>query len=246
MLPEQAMRNPRLIRAKSAALAERRRHGQPRPGAKPNGRLPLAARRERILAMAGDFFAEYGLTAQTRALADACGISQRLLYRCFPSKGALIQEVYRRDIAGPFQAAWLARLEDRSRPVAERLNEFYREYYGAVLTRRWLRLFLYASLAEIDMAPTYIAEVITRMLETIVAEACAERGVRAPARRELRHELGWLLHGAVSHLAIRRHVYRNTNPTPVEAVIAMHVELFLAGLAQALPASAPRAAQVVD
>ncbi|OGA42229.1 MAG: TetR family transcriptional regulator [Betaproteobacteria bacterium RIFCSPLOWO2_12_FULL_68_19] len=240
------MRSPTLIKAKSEVLADRRRNSRPRRSAKSNGRIPLRERRERILAMASEFFAEYGLTAQTRALADACGISQRLLYRCFPSKGALIHEVYRRDIAGPFQATWLARLEDRSRPVAERLNEFYRDYYEAVLTRRWLRLFLYASLAEIDMAPSYIAEVITRMLEIIVAEACAERGVRPPAQRALKHELGWLLHGAVSHLAIRRHIYANSNPTPVEDVIAMHVQLFLAGLAAALPARSAARAQVVD
>lgn len=239
------MRSPLLIKAKSALLADKRRNNKPKRRGKNKGRMPLRERRERILAMASEFFAEYGLTAQTRALADACGISQRLLYRCFPSKGALIHEVYRRDIAGPFQATWLARLEDRSRPVAERLNEFYREYYEAVLTRRWLRLFLYASLAEIDMAPSYIAEVITRMLETIVEEACFERRVRPPAQRELRHELGWLLHGAVSHLAIRRHIYANTNPTPIEAVIAMHVELFLAGLGAALPARTARR-QVVD
>jgi AcrR family transcriptional regulator len=231
-----AMESPALIKAKSELLAERRRNGKKRLARKRTSRIPLRERKELILSQASEFFAEYGLTAQTRALADACGISQRLLYRCFPSKGALIQEVYRRDIAGPFQATWLVRLEDRSRPVEERLNEFYREYYDAVLTRRWLRLFLYASLAEIDMAPTYIAEVITRMLEVIVDESCAERGVRAPARRALKHELGWLLHGAVSHLAIRRHIYANTNPTPVEQVIALHVRVFLAGLG----------AQVVD
>lgn len=236
------MRSPELIKAKSQLLADRRRNGKKKLPRKANGRVSLQERRELILHQASEFFAEYGLTAQTRALADACGISQRLLYRCFPSKGALIQEVYRRDIAGPFQAAWLARLEDRSRPVAERLKEFYRDYYDAVLTRRWLRLFLYASLAEIDMAPSYIAEVITRMLEVIVAEACAERGVRPPASRHVRHELGWLLHGAVSHLAIRRHIYANTNPTPVEDVIGMHVELFLAGVGAALPAKGLRAA----
>lgn len=224
------MRSPALIKAKSALLADRRRNGRKKLPRKRNGRIPLHERKELILNQASEFFAEYGLTAQTRALADACGISQRLLYRCFPSKGALIEEVYRRDIAGPFQATWLARLEDRSRPVEERLNEFYREYYNAVLTRRWLRLFLYASLAEIDMAPTYIAQVITRMLEVIVDESCAERGVRTPARRALKHELGWLLHGAVSHLAIRRHIYANTNPTPVEKVIALQVRVFLAGL----------------
>lgn len=224
------MQSPLLMKAKSAALAGRR--GKP-PRKRAGGRgerLSLAARREHILETAGEFFAEYGLTAQTRALAHACGISQRLLYRCFPSKGALIQEVYRRDIAGPFRATWLARLEDRSRPMAERLNEFYREYYDAVLTRRWLRLFLYASLAEIDMAPTYIAEVITRMLEVIVDEACAEQGVAPPRNRALKHELGWLLHGAVSHLAIRRHIYGNRNPTPHDAVIARYVALFLAGV----------------
>ena len=229
------MRSPALIKAKSEALADRRRHAPPRRGAKGNARLPLRERRELILAQAGEFFAEYGLTAQTRALADACGISQRLLYRCFPSKGALIQEVYRRDIAGPFQAAWLARLEDRGRPIGERLTEFYRAYYDAVLTRRWLRLFLYASLAEIDMAPTYIAEVLVRMLEVVVAEACAALGVRPPPSRAQKHELGWILHGAVSHLAIRRHIYANTNPTPVDEVIALQARVFLAGLAATLP-----------
>lgn len=240
------MRSPTVMKAKSEALADRRRNKKPKRRGKNGGRIPLAERRSRILEMAGEFFAEYGLTAQTRALAEACGISQRLLYRCFPSKGALIQEVYRRDIAGPFNATWLARLEDRSRPVAERLGEFYSEYYRAVLTRRWLRLFLYASLAEIDMAPTYIAEVITRMLEVIVAEACAERGVQPPADPARRHELGWMLHGAVSHLAIRRHIYGNTNATPVDEVLAMQVKLFLAGLAAALPARSRLAPQVVD
>jgi len=240
------MRSPSVMKAKSEALADKRRNHKPGRRGRNGGRISLHERRERILAMAGEFFAEYGLTAQTRALAEACGISQRLLYRCFPSKGALIQEVYRRDIAGPFNATWLARLEDRSRPVSERLKEFYADYYRAVLTRRWLRLFLYASLAEIDMAPSYIAEVITRMLEVIVAEACAGRGLEPPAEASRRHELGWMLHGAVSHLAIRRHIYGNANPTPVDEVLAMHVELFLAGIAAALPARRRSELQVVD
>jgi AcrR family transcriptional regulator len=230
-----AMRSPLHMKAKSELLADSRRNGERKLPGKKNGRIPLRERRELILAQAGEFFAEYGLTAQTRALADACGISQRLLYRCFPSKGALIQEVYRRDIAGPFQATWLARLEDRAHPIEERLTEFYRAYYDAVLTRRWLRLFLYASLAEIDMAPTYIAEVLTRMLEVVVAEACGALGVRAPVSRAQKHELGWILHGAVSHLAIRRHIYANTNPTPVEDAIALQVRIFLAGLERVQP-----------
>ena len=54
-------------------------------------RMAPAERKAMILARAIDFFAEYGLTAQTRALAAACGVAQRLLYRYFPSKAALLE-----------------------------------------------------------------------------------------------------------------------------------------------------------
>ena len=91
-------------------------------------RLPFAERRRRILDEAAAFFAEYGLTAQTRHLAEACGISQRLLYHFFPTKAALIREVYDDAILGPFKAVWLAQLRDRSQPMEARLTAFYQDY----------------------------------------------------------------------------------------------------------------------
>jgi AcrR family transcriptional regulator len=191
-------------------------------------------RRAQILSKAVELFAEYGLTAQTRALAAACGVSQRLLYRFFPTKAALVEEVYNSEIVGPFKAAWFVQLRDRRKTVEQRLNEFYREYYAGVLKRRWLRLFLYASLAEVDIAPTYIAEIITHMLELIVEEAAHELALHLPPEPGARHELGWTLHGAVSHLAIRRHIYHNVNPVPADDVISMYVRAFLAGLPAAL------------
>ncbi|MGE5171560.1 MAG: TetR/AcrR family transcriptional regulator [Rudaea sp.] len=224
------------MRAKSQLLAEQlnRSRKRARRRRRITPRLPHAERRAQILAKAADLFAEYGLTAQTRALADACGVSQRLLYRFFPTKAALVDEVYKSEIVGPFRAAWFVQLADRSRTMEDRLTAFYREYYAGVLKRRWLRLFLYASLAEVDMAPHYIAEIITRMLELIMAEAAHERGLRLPRDKTRCHELAWTLHGAVSHLAIRRHVYRSDNPVPVDDVIAMYVRGFLAGLPAAL------------
>jgi AcrR family transcriptional regulator len=224
------------MRAKSQLLAEElnRRRRRRRGVQRGTPRLPHAERRAQILAKAVELFAEYGLTAQTRALADACGVSQRLLYRFFPTKAALVDEVYRSEIVGPFKAAWFVQLGDRSRTIEERLVHFYREYYAGVLKRRWLRLFLYASLAEVDMAPHYIAEIITRMLELIVEEVAYERKLRLPRQKAQCHELAWTLHGAVSHLAIRRHVYRNDNPMPADDVIAMYVRAFLGGLPAAL------------
>ena len=145
-------------------------------------RMAPAERKAMILARAIDFFAEYGLTAQTRALAAACGVAQRLLYRYFPSKAALLDEVYHEAIVSPFKAVWLVQLKDRTRPIETRLVDFYRAYYSTVLTRKWLRLFLYASLAEAKMAPDYNDAIVHELLETIVAETARALKVGAARR----------------------------------------------------------------
>ena len=223
------------MKAKSAVLSSRRPPAADQPAAdkaakgkrRPTTRLPAEERRAQIQAKAFEFFSEYGLTAQTRALAEACGVSQRLLYSAFPNKAALINAVYEAEIAGPFKAIWFVQLRDRRIPLAERLNTFYREYYETILTRRWLRLFLYASLAEVEIAPTYIAAIIRTLLQTIVEEAAFDCSLEAPSDPALAQEIGWVLHGNISHLAIRRHVYGDGTSMPVRNVISMHVAAFL-------------------
>lgn len=227
------------MKAKSDLLASKRQVATDKPAGRKRRattRMPAAERRAQILAKAFDFFSEYGLTAQTRALAEACGVSQRLLYSVFPNKAALINAVYEAEIAGPFKAVWFVQLRDRSVPLAERLNVFYREYYDTILTRRWLRLFLYASLAEVEIAPTYIAAIIRNLLMTIVEEAAADAGLKAPTDPSIKQEIGWVLHGNISHLAIRRHIYRDGTSIDVHQVIALHVAAFLATIPAVLHA----------
>ncbi len=207
--------------------------------AKTGVRMPRAERREQILTHAADFFAEYGLTGQTRELATACGISQRLLYRFFPTKAALQAEVYARTILGPFEGAWLGNLTDRKLPIKQRLTDFYGNYYDKVLTRRWLRLFLYSSLAEGDMAPNYISAILVQLLETIVDEACFELKLEPPGEQDFKRELGWNLHGTISHLAIRRHIYHGPHTVPHARMIKAHVTSFVAGLPVVLEESNP-------
>lgn len=201
----------------------------------PPRRLPRTERQALVLAKAAEYFAEHGLNAQTRAIAEACGVSQRLLYSLFPSKAALIEEVYNREIAGLFKAVWFVKLKDRSVPLEERLISFYRDYYESLLTRRWLRLFLFSSLAGLRMAPTYTDAIVTHALEIVVAEAAHDVGRSVPANIDELTEIGWTLHGAVSHLAIRRRIYSNENTTPPEQVIAMNVRAFLAAMPSLLP-----------
>ncbi len=234
------------MKAKSAVLAAARHEPPARAKSakrRPTVRMSAGERRERILEKAFEFFAEYGLTAQTRGLAEACGVSQRLLYSQFPNKEAMLAAVYDANIAGPFKAIWFVHLRDRSKPLEQRLLDFYGEYFETILTRRWLRLFLYSSLAEVEMASNYIGAIIRTLLETVVEEAAAEANLRVPADRALIAELGWALHGNVSHLAIRRHIYHDQTAMPVQQVIALHVTTFLAGvrvLLAAKPASAKR------
>jgi AcrR family transcriptional regulator len=201
-------------------------------------RMPALERRDQILKKAFEFFSEYGLTAQTRALAEHCGISQRLLYSVFPNKSALIKAVYETAIAGVFKAAWFVQLRDRSKSMEQRLNDFYCEYYDTVLTRSWMRLFLYASLAEVEMAPTYIASIIRHLLDTVMEEALQEAGLETPNDKALVQEICWILHGAVSHLAIRRHIYHDQTALAVEKVIALQIKSFLAGLKNTLDSRA--------
>lgn len=230
------------MKAKSATLTAARQRSAGKPPAegkrRPTARMPAAQRRAQIQAKAFEFFSEYGLTAQTRALAEACGVSQRLLYSAFPNKSALINAVYEAEIAGPFKAIWFVQLRDRSVPLVERLNAFYREYYDTILTRRWLRLFLYASLAEVEIAPTYISAIIRTLLQTIVEEAAFDCGQPMPANPALVQEIGWILHGNISHLAIRRHVYGDGTSIEVPRVIELHVQAFLATLPAVLAAEA--------
>jgi hypothetical protein len=64
----------------------------------------------------------------------------------------------------------------------------------------------------------------------VVEEAAAEAGLELPSDRALIQELGWALHGNVSHLAIRRHIYHDQTAMPVDQVLALHVTTFLAGV----------------
>lgn len=222
------------MQAKSDLLATAKKptaKKAPKKSRRGTGRMPVAERRAQVLSKAYDFFAEYGLTAQTRALADACGISQRLLYSLFPNKAALLAAVYEAEIARPIKALWFPLLRDRQRTMEDRLNAFYKDYYQTILTRRWLRFFLYSSLAEVSVAPKYIAAIVTQLVELIVAETAHEAGLKVPEDDPaLVQEIGWILHGAVSHLAIRRQIYRDDRPVDAERAIELHVKLFVAGL----------------
>jgi len=192
--------------------------------------LPYDMRRAQILNKSIQFFADYGLTGQTRHLAAACGVSQRLLYRYFPNKAALLDEVYREAIAKPFNPSWLDELDRGGGPLRERLVTFYTRYAEEVLTRRWLRLFLYSSLAENPMAPAYTDTIVKKILNIVVSVAARDLGIEAPPRAIDRQRIGWMLHGAIVMAGIRVHVYGISTASAWHREIDQWVDTFLNGL----------------
>jgi AcrR family transcriptional regulator len=209
-------------------------------------RLSHDARKSLILERAADYLSENGFPVRTRRLAEAAGISQRLIYYFFASKSALIDEIYNNAIQGPFKAIWFADIADRSRPVDQRLRLFYRDYFRTLLTRRWTRLLIYSSFSEENMAPRYISLIIRRLLETIVEEVALEQQVTLPTDKPVIHEIGWVLHGAVSHLAIRRHLFHANLSVPEELVLDAQITSFLAGFRQMVEQICDAASGVVD
>src|SRR3954451_19979179 len=94
----------------------------------PRTRLSPQARQAMILEAAVEFFAERGFAAQTRELAARLDISEPLIYRYFPTKEALVHQVYLTVIESRWDEEWTRALRDRSTSLRERLVGFYTRY----------------------------------------------------------------------------------------------------------------------
>jgi hypothetical protein len=92
------------------------------------------------------------------------------------------------------------------------------------------------------MAPNYTSAVVIQLLKTIMTEAAHEQSVTLPVDTNLQHQIGWTLHGALSHYAIRRHLYRFDQTVAEDTVVAIHVAQFLGGFRAAVAAASGKTA----
>jgi AcrR family transcriptional regulator len=219
------------------------------PPAAPRTRLAPQARERMIVDGAVRFFAETGFSGQTRELSRRLAITQPLLYRYFPSKKALIDRVYREVFLGNWDAGWEDRLTDRSRPLRERLVEFYTGYVRVLFTPEWIRLYMYSGLAGIDFNRRYIARVERLLLRRIGAELRHEFGTARRANAALKPEeleMIWQLHGGIFYYGVRRFIYHAGTHVDPQKMLQGAVDVFLAagrhmfGPATAAPARAVR------
>ena len=202
-------------------------------------RLSPDDRRKEFVAKATEFFSEEGFGGGTRDLARRLGVTQPLLYRYFPSKDDLIKEVYRTVYLEPFDAGWDKLLADRSRPIRDRLQEFYSAYTEVIFTRKWLRIYLYSGLKGLDINRWYVGMVRDKILTRIIRECRHEAGLPAqskPTASEL--EMAWVFHSGIFYYGVRKYIYESPVLEDKEQMISDALDAFLAGFERVFGAAA--------
>lgn len=193
-------------------------------------RLPRKERERLIVDEAIRFFAEVGFEGQTRALAQRLGVTQPLLYRYFPDKESLIERVYLEVFEGGWDPAWEVALADRSRPLADRLHELYRNYTLVNFSYERVRLFMFAGLKDFAIGNRYLNFVHEHLFEPLAREIRFAAGLDPSAAiSEAELEVAAGLHGAVGYVGLRRWVYQTQVPVDVETAITALVDAFVTG-----------------
>src|SRR3954469_15876443 len=215
----------------------------PKPVRTKQKRLSPDERRREFVSKATEFFSEEGFAGGTRDLARRLGVTQPLLYRYFPSKDDLIKEVYRTVYLEPLDTGWEKLLADRSRPIRDRLQEFYNAYTDVIFTRKWLRIYLYSGLKGLDINRWYVGVVRDKILTLIIKECRHEAGLPAqskPSASEL--ELAWVFHSGIFYYGVRKYIYESPVLEDKEQMIRDALDVFLAGYEPVFgTAAAPRA-----
>jgi AcrR family transcriptional regulator len=193
-----------------------------RPSPKRGRRLAGRDRETEIVRGATAFFSERGFSGQTRDLATALGISIGLLYKHFPSKEALIDRVYDEVLTARWNPDWDRLLADRTRPITERLGEFYVSYGALLRDRDWVRIYLHSGLAGERIALRFIRRVVDTIFVRVIGELRHE--FAAPSLLEVpitesEIELMWSLHSSIFYLGVRRWVYMLPIPEDADAVV---------------------------
>jgi AcrR family transcriptional regulator len=205
--------------AEETAKPEQKR-SRPRSARKRN--LPAEERRRELLEAALDIFSEKGMSITIQELADRVKVTQPLVHRYFRTRADLIEGIRQKIQFAHWDPGWRLRLKDRTRPLRERILEFYASYLPHIYSARWYRGFWYAALNDSTFAEVFLARVHEELLYSIIGEARHTFGYPSleckPATpREI--ELVWGMHSTNVFIGIRRYVYH----APVSPDIATTV-----------------------
>ena len=189
-------------------------------------------RERNIIEKSIEYFSQHGFDASTRDVASYIGITQSLLYRYFASKQALIDRVYKEVFILTWKTEWETIIKNRTKPLRVRLVEYLDDYCNTILTRDWVRLFLFGALAETTINKDFIGRLHERIFMAILNEIYFDNNIALPRsdqNKRLDVEIVWGFHSSFFYIGVRRWVYNLPVPADLGPVIRARVGAFLDG-----------------
>ena len=196
-------------------------------------RMSTAERKRQILDRAIQFFAKHGIDGQLRNLTKELGVTHTLLYHYFPTKDALIQEVYKEVFESRWKPEWEDLLDDDSLTPEEKFNAFYLDYSNTVLTYDFVRILIFSGLSDHSISDRFFELLRSRLLPRLIRETrkyCGRPNTTKPTQRELEFLMG--LHGGIFYIGMRRWIYGQAiyaaeSPDTEQEIIRDRVQSYL-------------------
>ena len=134
--------------------------------------------RERLLEVASVVFAESGVDASLEDIARQAGVGIGTLYRHFPSRDALLEAVFRRNVD---QLADSADELLETMPAADALAEWMQRFVSYVASKRGLATHLKTVVSADSDLFAYSHQRMHESIHRLVHAAIAAGGIRADA-----------------------------------------------------------------
>ena len=196
-------------------------------------RMDSGERKRMIVEKAIEYFARNGFEGSTRDLAREIGVVQSLVYRYFPRKELLIDQVYEEVYLARWNPLWESDLRNRDVPFEARLKKYYLDYAQNVLRNDWVRILIFAGLKQEGINDRLFKLLHDSIFTTVIAEFHYAFPSPTPVdrdKRELELELVWSLHAAIFYISMRKWVYKTKIPSKINSVIEVLVEGFIQSL----------------
>ena len=141
-------------------------------------RADAARNRERLLEVAAEAFAEEGVDASLEKIARTAGVGVGTLYRHFPTRDALVEAVFRRNVE-----AVVADADEllATKPAGEALAEWMQRFVAYVAAKRGLATHLKSVLAADSELFTHSHAQLSAAIERLVTAAARSGDIRSDA-----------------------------------------------------------------
>ena len=201
-------------------------------------KLQAEDRRAMILFEAATLFAAHGFSASTSDLADRMGVRKTLLYKYFPSKEGLIEEVLQTFLNTSWLTYCSAVISDRTMSLDERLVASFTSMLENEQEKS-LRLLTRSMLDGLELPRGFFNELNKMLIIPLIGEIRHTQNLEnldSLPLMESERALALGLYGSMFFYSIRRYIFKTQICDDQAALIKMYVDQFLSGTTKSLVA----------